>query len=1101
MVIQLSNLWNPEAVGAEKARFAGDASVEPSCPLLPDPYLVMLSMSKRRPSLLVAPILLVMQLASGASVASGQIRATVSEERRTLPTYAFSEPNPLPILTQDTRLYPYHRFEGYAHEAEPREWTVVTLENPWIEVWVLPEVGGKVWGARVKATGHEFIYRNEVMKFRNIALRGPWTSGGIEFNFGVIGHTPATATPVEYLTRENDDGSVSVFVGAMDLPSRTRWRVEIRLPADRAYFETHAQWQNPTILEHPYYNWMTGAAFAQDDLVLSIPGEAYLEHPGAERRWPVDAAGRLLPVYDENRFGGNKSYHVVGSYQDFFGGYYEDDDYGFGHWGRYEDIPGQKLWLWALSRQGGIWEDLLTDTDGQYVEFQAGRLLVQYSPTGEINPISEVGFEPGASDRWSETWFPVEGLGGLTEASKEGALFVERGQEDVTIRAHAFVKGIDTLRVMVGQDTVLAAATEFEVLEPVSWTVDVSPGKDVTVSLPGLGLRYDTDPAATKLDRPFTTPTEAMPSIPWADRSAEAASELVQGRRLPEARAAYEAVLDVEPWHRDALLGLADLEYRRARYAEGLALVRRALQLDAYDAEANFIAGNLYAAEGDNLNARETYGWASRSTAYRSVAYQQLAALDLRSGRIDDALRYARLALDYDAYALPGLHASAVIARSQGDDRAWTRVLERISDIDPMSHVPTVERWLKDGSSPGGARALQARLRGEYPGQEILELGLTYAAFGRIGDALSVMALAEGTVAEPLARAWRAHAVGDAAALGEDVPVEFVFPFRREMVPVLAWASSVSDHWGWSYLHALVLAARDRIDEAGPVLRSLGDAPDYAPLFTTRALLAGAHAQDREEDLRRAIELDPTERLLRIPLVQQLQRERRWETALEVSGSALDAFPDDFDLALLHVRSLNEVGGYEESLRIMEEIRVLPSEHSSEAQGLFSRAHLMAGLAALDRGDADAAGSHFEAAMTWPERLGQGRPYEPEERLARFLLGLARADAGDGEAAAEAWMAVVEATPPAGFRGGNVTRLDLLGALALERLGRRSVLSDFGNGQEGAMARLVHIVRTGARTDTSVAYALEAASDGMHDVFSDVEGRLLRHAFAASARR
>ena len=110
--------------------------------------------------------------------------------------------------------------------------------------------------------------------------------------------------------------------------------------------------------------------------------------------------------------------------------------------------------------------------------------------------------------------------------------------------------------------------------------------------------------------------------------------------------------------------------------------------------------------------------------------------------------------------------------------------------------------------------------------------------------------------------------------------------------------------------------------------------------------------------------------------------------------------------------------------------------------------------------------------MTWPERLGQGRPYEPEERLARFLLGLARADAGDGEAANEAWTGVVEATPSAGFRGGNVTRLDLLGALALERLGRRSTLSDFGNGQEGAMARLVQIVRSGARTDTSVAYAL-----------------------------
>ena len=116
--------------------------------------------------------------------------ARITEEVRTLETYPFSEPNPVPILVRDPRLYPYHSFEGYSHTSEPREWKVVTLENDFIEVFVLPEVGGKVWGAIVKETGHEFIYRNEVMKFRNIALRGPWTSGGIEFNFGVIGHTP-----------------------------------------------------------------------------------------------------------------------------------------------------------------------------------------------------------------------------------------------------------------------------------------------------------------------------------------------------------------------------------------------------------------------------------------------------------------------------------------------------------------------------------------------------------------------------------------------------------------------------------------------------------------------------------------------------------------------------------------------------------------------------------------------------------------------------------------------------------------------------------------------------------------------------------------------
>jgi hypothetical protein len=273
--------------------------------------------------------------------------AHISEEIRTLDTYPFSEPNPVPILVRDRRLYPYHLFEGYSVKSEPREWKVVRLENEYIEVFVLPEVGGKVWGAVVKETGHEFIYRNEVMKFRNISLRGPWTSGGIEFNFGVIGHTPATATPVDYLLQENNDGSVSCFVGSMDLPSRTHWRVEIRLPADRAYFETRVLWYNPTPQEQPYYNWMTAAAFARNDLEMSMPGNKYLRHSGQAEPWPLDAEGRYLPGYANNTFEGHKSYHVVGELNDFFGGYYHDEGYGFGHWSRYEEMPGQKLWLWA----------------------------------------------------------------------------------------------------------------------------------------------------------------------------------------------------------------------------------------------------------------------------------------------------------------------------------------------------------------------------------------------------------------------------------------------------------------------------------------------------------------------------------------------------------------------------------------------------------------------------------------------------------------------------------------------------------------------------------------------------------------------------------
>ena len=62
---------------------------------------------------------------------------------------------------------------------------------------------------------------------------------------------------------------------------------------------------------------------------------------------------------------------------DFFGGYWHDEDFGMGRYSTHDDKPGKKIWIWGLSQQGMIWDKLLTDTDGQYVEVQSGRLFNQ----------------------------------------------------------------------------------------------------------------------------------------------------------------------------------------------------------------------------------------------------------------------------------------------------------------------------------------------------------------------------------------------------------------------------------------------------------------------------------------------------------------------------------------------------------------------------------------------------------------------------------------------------------------------------------------------------------------------------------------------------
>ncbi len=978
----------------------------------------------------------VVTLAAAGCSAPGEQRARISEEVRTLETYPFSDPDPVPILASDRRLYPYHAFEGYSPASEPREWKVVKLENDLIEVFVLPEVGGKVWGAVVKETGHEFIYRNEVMKFRDISLRGPWTSGGVEFNFGVIGHTPATATPVDYALRENGDGSVSVFVGAMDLPSRTHWRVEVRLEPGRGYIETNALWYNPTPLEQPYYNWMTAAAFAQDDLEIYVPGDSYLEHSGRERTWPVDEAGRFLPLYRNNTFEGHKSYHVVGELNDFFGGYYHGDGYGWGHWARYEDMPGQKMWLWALSRQGGVWEDLLTDTDGQYVEFQAGRLFVQYSPGDHVNPVTQAAFDPLSSSSWTETWFPLEGTGGLTDASREGAMHVEREGGRLSVTVNAFSGVADTVRVWSGTELVEARAVALEALEPHREEFEVDAALPYRVTIDGLDLDYSSDPADRLLSRPFATDPSARPSMPEAEVQVFEARELAKGRRYREARALYEAAAVAQPWNRGALLGLAELDLRSARYEEGLAYANRALQLDAYDARANFLTGNLYRALGRTADARDAFGWAARSVAYRAASYVQLAEIMSAEWEWSEAKRYAELALDFDRNSVPALQLLALIGRSSGDEAGARAAQARLLEIDPLHHFVLVERWLAEHGvgvreweepdlASGAAATLIASLHSEYPGQTLLEIAVSYANRGRALDAMALLHLigamttTRPTPAAPLARAWTGHLFNDPDALADltDADLAFTFPFRPETLPVLRWAASQDVHWGWDYLLALNLWALDRDEEAAPILARLGDEPGYGPFYAARGhLLHAVEGRDPAGDFARAVELAPETRLLHVTRIRHAHASGLWREALDLSTRARAAFPGDFNLDLLHVRALLALDRPAEAVGILAATRVLPSENARDSHRLYELAHMAAALDELEAGNTGAARGHLEAALLWPESLGQGRPYDPDERLVHHLLGVVAEREGDAEAA---WRAFEAAGSVAGEIAGG----------------------------------------------------------------------------------
>ena len=223
-------------------------------------------------------------------------------------------------------------------------------------------------------------------------------------------------------------------------------------------------------------------------------------------------------------------------------------------------------------------------------------------------------------------------------------------------------------------------------------------------------------------------------------------------------------------------------------------------------------------------------------------------------------------------------------------------------------------------------------------------------------------------------------------------------PYRAETLPVLRWAAREERHWGWRYLLGLNLWALDRDAEAAEALAALGGEPDYGPAYAARAHLTEALGGDPGPDFRRAVAVDPGSRILRVSLIRHLQETGRWAEALKASGRGRELFPGDFNLDLLHVRSLLQAGRHRDAIRIMANARVLPSENARESHRLYEFAHVGAALDELEAGNRAAARRHLEAALLWPESLGQGRPFDPDERLVRFLLGVV-AEGADGGAA------------------------------------------------------------------------------------------------------
>lgn len=940
--------------------------------------------------------------------------AKLEVKKEIIKTYPYSDPDPVPILVRGgmwgkgARLYPYHFIDRMSLVGQDQEWTVVTLENPFIKVEILPDVGGKVWGALDKGTGKYFIYKNHVLKFREIALRGPWTSGGIEFNFGIVGHSPSTASPVDFITRKNKDGSLSCVVGTWDWPSRTRWSVAINLEPDKVYFTTNSLWINYTPYFQSYYVWMNAAIRAADDLQFIMPGKYFIGHNYSVplQPWPKDVQGRDLSWYKNNNFGSSKSYFTVGEYRDFFGAYWHEDEQGFGHWAHYQDVPGHKTWIWSLARDGAIWEDLLTDSDGQYCEPQAGRLLNQ-SDHGHFFPLS--------SDRWSEIWFPFHNIGPLKAASPQAALNVEKKSEsELEIKIFPFQDLTEPLVIQNNQGTIYEEIISLRAGKP--WSQTISFNNDLAEYKISLGdkLSYSSSPTTYEFKKPLVFQNYDRSTL---QRQFLRALRFEKERNLVEAFQEYRALLEKEPDFLPALTRLSELYLRRGEVEQALESARMAVSLDMYDGAANYVYALAARCKGQNTEAKEALSWAARDKAFQGAALNQLAEIFLGEGQFRLAIEFAQRALATNQENIPSLQLLALAFRKKGEQNKAQQILSQIEELDPLNPFMKLEKYYWFQPTPENWQKFRSFIRNEFPEETILETALYYHRLNQNQEALHLLTKINHY---PTANYWLSYLLREKdktqsenyLSKARSLSPYLVFPFREETIPVLKWAIAKDpSDWKGKYYLALLLWSKGRKGDAEELLVSCGEMPDYPPFYIVRGnFLKEKDREAAQKDFLRAVELRNHEwrnwhYLIRYYLEANLEAK-----ALEAAEKAFTLFPDDMFIRADLVEALMVNNKYNRAAQLLEETTFLPSEGATKIHQLYVECHLQLGLQQFKQGNIRPAIRHFQKAKTYPEHLGTGQPFDPDWRLQDILLGISYEKLGEKELATRHFQKVKDYT-------------------------------------------------------------------------------------------
>ena len=934
-------------------------------------------------------------------------RETVS-----IPTYEVGKAEKNPIFLErrvyqgsSGVVYPYPVIESIADEPTPHDWHVVWLENEYLKVMIMPELGGRIQMAYDKIKERHFIYYNHVIKPALVGLCGPWISGGIEFNWPQH-HRPSTYMEVDSDIEEAVDGSVTVWVNEMERMFHQKGRAGFTLRPGCAYLEVRGAVYNRTPLPQTFLWWANPAVEVNDAYQTVFPPDvnAVFDHgKRAVSSFPIATGTYYKMDYSAGVDISNyknipvpTSYMAAGSQYDFEGGYENDTRAGMLHVASHHVSPGKKQWTWGNGDFGRAWDRNLTDCFGEkgfrpYIELMAGVYTENQPDFTWLMPYEEKEF--------TQYFMPYRELGIVKQASRDFIFNIEETAGGVRIMVMATSE--KTVRIVVRHKDGTVYYNKEKTLSPetlLDETVDVQ-GSGMNELIVTVGrLTWEAEP-----DEIRPIPDAAEAALPPRDTKTNDQLFLT-GLHLEQYRHATWFPLDYyeEALRRDPddvrCLNQTGLWYlRRGRFDKAEAFLRRAVAVwkkrnpNPYDGEPVFhlalalkyqSASQTANSKSSNSTLDESYELFWKSTwnkAWADAGYYEAACISVAQGRYDGALDELCRSLVFNQSNHKARALKAAVLRKLGRDEEALAFVEESLRMDRFNYGCLYEKYLLTHDRAVADR-MTALMHGSSNNYD--ELALDYDDAGLHEEARSIW---EKAVAVGAATPMTYYYLGRYNE-AEQADSYCCFPNRLEDVIVLTRAKEMNPDGARApyYLGCLYYDKRQYdLAVANWELSARLD-PTFPTVWRCLALASFSKQELAVEYMERAFHLDETDARMLMELDQlykRLHRPHRQRLDFLQHYPQLVAQRDD--LILEEITLLNLLGRYEEAMRRLDAHRFHPWEGG---EGKVSTQYQFCRVELAKRGDSRAR-KLLEECLVFPPHLGEGKLQGAQDNDILYFLG------------------------------------------------------------------------------------------------------------------